>query len=193
MLGIEVPLDRRGQEVRWKKGTRLHISAILDRNRIFSFNTKVLGYNTFQRESILFTEHAQNIKQTQKRRSQRKELDRPCYFFPVEIMTMAEGRKTVKRAMLNKNLRHLGTMVDISAGGCCIKARNPLKAGSLLKIEFETQRKVHVTVFGKVRGVDQDPPHGGYMHVMFTRISKKNLNKIQEYVYEIDKEQVVYY
>jgi hypothetical protein len=42
-----------------------------------------------------------------------------------------------------------------------------------------------VAVYGKVKNVRKAEPMGGVMHVMFTRISSKNLNRINSFVYDI--------
>jgi c-di-GMP-binding flagellar brake protein YcgR len=182
-LGVEVPPERRTGGLTWRKGTPLQLSVVTDNERLYTFRTKVIGYNTARGASIMFVEHANNIKQTQKRRSPRREYDHPCYFYPVTVISVGRGRKARKQAFVNKGRRIYGRFEDLSAGGCAIRTQVPLTVGSILKVDFETVDGTPISVFGKVRHVDRVRARGRLMHIMFTRVSRKNLNQIQSYVY----------
>jgi c-di-GMP-binding flagellar brake protein YcgR len=107
------------------------------------------------------------------------------FFWPVFIMNEGSGRRAKKRAFVSDERRGVGRLEDISAGGCSIRTQRPLKAGTLIKVEFETWDRTKLTAFGKVRGTQRTPLRYGVMHIMFTRVSRKNLNMIQSYVYGI--------
>ena len=182
-LGIEVPYARRGGTTNWKKGTPLQLSFVADQDRMYSFRTRVMGYNKVGGASVMFIEHATNIRQSQKRRSPRREYDRPCYYYPVTVITVGRGRKARKQAFVNKNRRIFGRFEDLSAGGCALRTQVPLSAGSILKMEFEAVDGTPISLFGRVRSVDRTRARGRLMHIMFTRVSRKNVNQIQSYVY----------
>lgn len=180
-LGIEVPYQRHRKTMNWEKGTVLQVSFVADQDRMYSFRTRVVGYNKVGGASVLFLQHAANIKQSQKRRSPRREYDRPCYYYPVTVITVGKGRKEKKQAFVNKNRRIFGRFADLSAGGCAIRTQVPLPSGSMLKVDFEAADGTPISAFGKVCRVSR--AHGRLMHIMFTRVSRKNLNQIQSYVY----------
>lgn len=182
-LGVETPESTTGHQVNWRPGTRVHASFVLEGERVFSFETKVVGYNIVRGIPTVFLDHAENLRQTQKRRSPRIEFDRPAYFYPVEIVQDGKGRRAERKAVVNRNQRHFGRIEDISAGGCAIRCQTPLPTGALLKIDFETDDDAPISVFGKVRHTERIPPRMGVMHIMFTRISRRHLNQIQAYVY----------
>jgi c-di-GMP-binding flagellar brake protein YcgR len=182
-LGIEVPYERRTGSMNWKKGTQLQVGFVADQDRMYTFRTKVVGHNKVGGASIVFLEHAANIAQSQKRRSPRREYDHPCYYYPVTVISVGKGRKAKKQAFVNKNRRIFGRFEDLSAGGCAIRTQIPLTAGSILKVDFEAADGTSISVFGRVRGVDRSRARGRLMHIMFTRVSRKNLNQIQSYVY----------
>jgi c-di-GMP-binding flagellar brake protein YcgR len=182
-LGVETPETTTGQQVNWRPGTRVRASFVLEGERVFSFDTKVVGYNIVRGVPTVFLEHAENLRQTQKRRSPRIEFDRPAYFYPVQIINEGRGRRAERRAVVDRNHRHFGRIEDISAGGCAIRCQTPLQSGALLKIDFETDDDTPISVFGKVRHTEPLPPRMGIMHIMFTRISRRHLNQIQAYVY----------
>jgi len=84
---------------------------------------------------------------------------------------------------VNKNRRIFGRFEDLSAGGCAIRTQAPLTAGSILKVDFEGADGTPISAYGRVRGVERSRIKGRIMHIMFTRVSRKNLNQIQSYVY----------
>ena len=182
-LGLAVPPGRRGARSNYAKGTPLQVSFVDDSNRLYSFRTRVIGYNNARGASVMFADHASNIRQTQKRRSPRREYDRPCYFYPVTVLTTGRGRKQKTQAFVNKNRRIFGRFEDLSAGGCAIRTQVPLPKGDILKIDFENADGTPVSVYGMVRAVERQRARGRLMHIKFTRVSRKHLNQIQSYVY----------
>jgi hypothetical protein len=182
-LGVMVPTDRQGGEIRWKKWTRVQVFFWRNNGQGFFFETKVLGYNMIRGSSSLFLQHTSGIKEGKQRRFRRKELDRPAYFYPIRIITEGSGKNQSRKAVVENRKGSLGTILEVSAGGCSIRTSYPLGRGELLKLEFETERNQQVTVFGKVRGMQRQNPTGGIMHIMFTRISRSNLNKLNDYIY----------
>ena len=69
-------------------------------------------------------------------------------------------------------MRTLGTVVDLSAGGCAIQTLNPFDKGKLVMVEFDIDRKAPIRTFGKVMHVHRQKGRGGVMHVMFTRVTR---------------------
>lgn len=184
-FGVEVPFDRRTGRVTWPKGQVVGVTAVVDPDRLFAFTSRVIAYNNAKGASIMFLEHVTNVKQRQKRRSPRREYDRPCYFYPVAVYTVGRGRRAKTQAFVNKNKRSFGRFEDLSAGGCAIRTQASLTADSYLRVDFETSDGSKISAFGRVRSVDRRLGRGALMHIMFTRVSRKNLNKIQGYVYGV--------
>jgi len=180
----QVPVDKHGDEVRWKKGNRIKVYLWGTGGAEFSFVSKTLGYNSIKGFSSILLSHSQKITHSHQRKFRRKSLNRPCYFFPIKIIESGYGKKMTKEAVVMKNQGHLGTIIDVSAGGCSINSNSPLRRGELLKIEFETTKGNSVMAFGKVINMRLIGRRRGIMHIMFTRASGKNLNKINAYVYD---------
>ena len=183
MLACTVAKDGTGGELRWKRGTKLKVIFWRDNDAGYSFFTKVLGYDAVKGQPAVFIQHSKTLRREQQRKFRRKPLERPCFFFPIRVMEFREGRKIRKKAIVQKNLRILGTVIDISAGGCSIRTLTLLDRGTLVRIEFDIARKLPVAAFGKVRKVRKENLRGGTMHVMFTKVSSRNLNQIYSYVY----------
>ncbi len=192
-FAVKVPYDRRGNDVLWDKGTRLAVQLVGggDDGTVYSFPTRVMGITRSRGASNIVLAHTDHVRQSQKRKHPRREFDRPAFFWPVNVVTVGTGRKAKKQAVVNNARRGYGRIEDVSAGGCAIRSSAPLKAGTLLKVEFETDDKQVLTAFGKVRGTEKTPSRYGLMHIMFTKMSRKNLNQINAYVYGITDEGII--
>ncbi len=183
MLAVAAPKGQSGQEQRWRKGTRCKVIFWRDNDAGYAFVSKVVGYNTVKGVSCMFLQHSRTLRREQQRHQRRKSLSRPCFFYPIRVMEVGGGRRQSRKAVVQYDLRAMGTIVDISAGGCSIRTRRPLKRGALVKIELEIPRRDTLTAFGKLRRVREERM-GGMMHVMFTKVSGANLNKIYSFVYD---------
>jgi c-di-GMP-binding flagellar brake protein YcgR len=187
MIGMESPILRdKDNPYPWPKGTELSIMFIRGGTDVYAYRTKVLGYKNVRGVLSVFTEHGKNLKQIQKRHAKRKEIGRPAVVYLVNIVESTVKRKPVRQAVVNKTRSLLGSMQDISAGGCAIMTQNLLPTGSLVKVDFETTRGKPVTVYGKVRGITPNPSRSKIMHVQFTNVSRKSMNAIRDFVYEYD-------
>jgi c-di-GMP-binding flagellar brake protein YcgR len=184
MIGMESPPVRDSSApYPWPKGEELSIMFIRGGTDVYTYRTKVLGYKNVRGVLSVFTEHGRNLKQIQKRHAKRKEIGRPAVVYLVNIVETTVKRKTVRQAVVNKAKSLLGSMQDISAGGCAIMAKNILPKGSLVKVDFETMRGKPVTIYGKVRGITPQS-RNKILHVQFTNVSRKNMNTIRDFVYE---------
>ena len=184
VFSASVPVDEMGGQVRWKKWSTVQVFVPRGGGKGVTFPTKVMGYNLVKGTNCVLLQHTNDVSQATQRKFRRKELDRPAYFFSIQVMTIGTGRDARKQAV-PQTKGALGTMLDISAGGCAVKTTFPLPSGSLVKLEFEPERRRKVTVYGKVKHVRKAAPMGGVMHIQFTRISKTNLNSINSFVYEL--------
>ncbi|MDR1627014.1 MAG: PilZ domain-containing protein [Spirochaetia bacterium] len=187
MIGMEVPGGQNQENAHpWPKGEELSIMFIRGGTDVYAYKTKVLGYKNVRGVLSVFTEHGKNLKQIQKRHAKRKKIGRPAVLYLVNIVETKVKRKLVRQAVVNKSRNLLGSMQDISAGGCAILAQNVVPKGSLVQVDFETVRGRPVTVYGKVRGITPNPPRRKTIHVQFTNVSRKNMNAIRDFVYEYD-------
>jgi c-di-GMP-binding flagellar brake protein YcgR len=185
-LVISAPLDRFDRPIVWNKGTAVSCRVLAEgTGKVYSFDTHVSGIRKSRSGMGMLVAHTSRIQESQKRRYPRREMDMPVFFWPVFIMNVGAGRKAKKRAFVSDERRGVGRLEDISAGGCAIRSQRPLKAGTLIKVEFETWDRTKLSAFGKVRATQRTPLRYGIMHIMFTRVSRKNLNMIQSYVYGI--------
>ncbi len=182
-LAVEVPVDDEGTQIRWKPWTPVQVFLFKPNGQGFSFETRVGGYNQIRGLECLLLKHSNAIQQAIQRRFRRKSIEKPCYFYAVQIMNVGTGREQVKKAVAQTK-GALGTILEVSAGGCSVKTSFPLAKGALIKIEFETEKNHSIGVYGKVKQVRKGQPPGGIMHIQFTQVSRQSLNRINSYVYQ---------
>jgi c-di-GMP-binding flagellar brake protein YcgR len=183
-LTVSAPTQPAGADTRWMRGTPVAVYLWRENDAGYSFVSKVLGYDTVKGVSSVLIQHSRTLRREQRRKSRRKELMRPCFFYPIRISETGEGRRSERKAVVEQNMRALGTVVDLSAGGCAIQTLNPFDKGKLVVIEFDIDRKAPIRAFGKVQHVHRQKGRGGSMHVMFTRVTRLHLNRISEFVYD---------
>jgi c-di-GMP-binding flagellar brake protein YcgR len=183
-LTVEAPA---GSETRWMRGTKLSVYFWRENDAGYAFLSKVLGYDTVKGISCVLIQHSKTLRREQRRKSRRRELLRACFFYPIKIVESGQGRNPERKANVEQSLRTLGTVVDLSAGGCAIQTLNPFEKGKLVMIEFDIDRKAPIRAFGKVMSVKKQKGRGGDMHVRFTNVTRQYLNRICAFVYDFSR------
>jgi c-di-GMP-binding flagellar brake protein YcgR len=186
-LTVSAPAQPSGGDVRWARGTKLAIYFWRDNDAGYSFISKVLGYDTVKGIPSVLIQHSKTLRREQRRRSRRREIMRACFYYPIKITETGQGRKAERKAVVEQTMRTLGTVVDLSAGGCAIQALNPFEKGKLVMVEFDIDKKAPIRAFGKVMHIHRQKGRGGIMHIMFTRVTRQYLNRISEFVYDFSR------
>src|SRR5271157_2802288 len=147
-LTVSAPAQPAGTETRWMRGTKLSVYLWRDNDAGYSFVSKVLGYDTVKGVPSVLIQHSRTLRREQRRRNRRREIMRQCFYYPIRIVETGEGRKIERKASVQQNMRTLGIVVDLSAGGCAIQTMNPFDRGKLTMVEFDIDRKAPIR--GKV-------------------------------------------
>ncbi len=186
-LGVEAPMDNDGSAVLWSKGTKVagRVSLRGGQN-VVTFKSAVRGISRSHGIASILLSHDDNLSSARQRRYPRREADQPVFFWPIVVLSTGSGRRAKKQAFVSSQRRGYGRLEDVSAGGCSIRTPQPLATGNLVKISFETPDKTRLTAFGKVKNVERLPGRYSIMHIQFTKVSKKHLNRIQAYVYGLE-------
>ncbi len=182
---VDPPQDKNGKEIPLEKNIKISVIAFRGGNTMIVFPSQTLGYLKTRRYRSLRIQHSSHGETVHNRRHRRKELKKPVYCYPVTVITRGKGKKAVKEAKVLKQQRISGTLQDLSPGGCCIQSSRPMKAGSLLQMQFEPHRGNTILVLGKVVRMEKEGRMGGLMHIMFTRASSASINSINAVVYDM--------
>jgi hypothetical protein len=103
------------------------------------------------------------------------------------VETVKEGRKKGPKLMVDKR-RFVGTILDISIGGCSIKTSAPVQVGSRLKIEMDYSDDSTLTVLGQALRTNRTSAMGTIVHIKFIKIPRKAFNNINALVFGYDDE-----
>lgn len=186
-LTVAAPQPTAGTNARWVRGTQLSVYLWRDGDAGYSFQSKVLGYDTVKGTSSVLIQHSRTLRREQRRRNRRRGAMKACFYYPIRIDEVPEGRTIQRKASVERSGRGVGTVIDLSAGGCGIQALNPLEKGKLVLVEFDIDKQVPIRAFGKVVSVRRQRNRGGAMHVMFTKVTRQHLNRISEFVYDFGR------
>jgi c-di-GMP-binding flagellar brake protein YcgR len=186
-LTISAPAGAAGVEMRWMRGTPLAVYLWRENDAGYSFQSKVLGYDTVKGLSCVLIQHSKTLRREQRRKARRRQIMRACFYYPIRIIESGPARRPERKASVEQNLRTLGTVADLSAGGCAIQTLSPFDKGKLVMVEFDIDRKAPIRAFGKVMSVHRRKGRGGIMHVMFTGVTRQYLNRICSFVYDFTR------
>ena len=186
-LTISAPAGAAGVEMRWMRGTPLAVYLWRENDAGYSFQSKVLGYDTLKGLSCVLIQHSKTLRREQRRKARRRQIMRACFYYPIRIIESGPARRPERKASVEQNLRTLGTVADLSAGGCAIQTLSPFDKGKLVMVEFDIDRKAPIRAFGKVMSVHRRKGRGGIMHVMFTGVTRQYLNRICSFVYDFTR------
>lgn len=186
-LLMEVPKTAVGTPVALARGTRVSVSFYAKTNMGYRFETKVRGVIETGRGQFLALAHTERVSTLPNRRHKRKEARLACYFSLARVFVRQKGRKKVNETIVDSR-KFMGTIMDISAGGCSIKTASPLKSGEYIKMEFDdVQGRTHAA-FGRLVRTNRTGGVGGVMHVQFLKTTRKALNAINAYVFGYDQD-----
>jgi c-di-GMP-binding flagellar brake protein YcgR len=179
---VDCPRNAIGTLVRFPRGTRVALSFFTKTNKGFSFNSQVLGVQDTSFGPALQLAHAGKPKVMASRRFRRRNSVLACGYYIVRVEP-SKGKKPPRMTVDAR--RYSGSVVDISVGGCAIKASASIPVGSRLKIEFDYSRSpVPVAVLGQVLRINRGGITSTIMHIKFLKVPQKALNAINTIVFE---------
>jgi hypothetical protein len=114
------------------------------------------------------------------RRYRRVKVNIPISFYHVSVNESRQGLKKTQKLSLDAE-KLFGNMLDISAGGCSVKTRSSVKAGSRIKVEFK-HGKTSVVALAMILRVNDDHSDN-VLHARFIKVPVKTLNAINALVY----------
>jgi len=181
VLIVEAPTTVLGSHIRIPQGTRLSVLFFTKSNKVFSFETRVVGYGNMHGTHTLNLAHSNQLRFMSQRRYRRRQAAIACFMNLVYV----EGSGKKSRLIVDKR-RMNGNIADISVGGCSIKSSAPIQVGARFKIEF-IQRNTTVAALGQVLRINRAGMNST-IHIKFLKVSQKSMNIINAFVYEYANE-----
>jgi hypothetical protein len=184
---VESPKNALGTPVRISKGSKVMLSFFTKSSKGFAFDSKVVDTTDTPHGPGLQLSHAGKAKPLAQRRYRRKQVTAGCVFYFVFVETVKDGRKKVPKLMVDKR-RFVGTVLDISIGGCSIKTSAPVEVGSRLKIDMDYSDDSTLTVLGQVLRTNRTGAIGTIIHIKFIKVPRRAFNNINALVFGYDDE-----
>lgn len=186
-LLVEAPKNAIGTSIKIPRGTKLTFSFYTKSSQGYRFESKALSSEVTPQGPALELSHSDRVSPLPNRRYRRKEARISCYFSLVQILQRMKGRKVVKETIVDER-RALGTIMDISAGGCAIKSSAAFRTGEYVKIEFDDHAGKTLAAFGRIVRTNRTGSVGGVMHIQFLKTTRKAINTINAIVYGYEQE-----
>ncbi|WP_245534718.1 flagellar brake protein [Treponema primitia] len=183
---VESPKNSLGNPIRIPTGTRVALSFFTKSSKGYSFDSKILGTMDTPKGQNLQLAHAARVKPLVQRRFRRIQTATPCIFHVVLVSETRVGRKMVKKMTVDK-YRYTGTIMDLSIGGCSMQSSANIRAGTRIKLEFESGDTASLAALGQVLRINRG---GKYttIHVKFIKVPRRAQNSINALVFEYNDE-----
>jgi hypothetical protein len=183
---VENPKNALGTPVKIANGSRVTLSFFTKSSKGFAFDSKVTGVTGTSRGPELQLSHSGEAKPLAQRRYRRKQVTTGCVLYVVVVETVKAGRKKVSKLVVDKR-RFVGTVQDISIGGCSIKTSAPVQIGERIKLDIDHGGGSALTVLGQILRTNRAGVTGTIIHVKFIKIPRKAFNNINALVFGYDK------
>lgn len=123
-----------------------------------------------------------------RRRSRRRQVDRPCTVTPLRPPAGAgpqppEAPDAPMPEVLAPEPPVMAAFLDVSTGGCAVHLLGPFAEGKMARIDFDLDGRTPVTAIGRACGVRPQRPAGTIVHLRFARLSHEHRNRIYRFVH----------
>lgn len=181
----EIPRNALGTPIRIPRDSRVTLSFFTKSSKGFAFDGHVAGVVDTGRGSGLQITHTGKIKPLVKRKFRRRQTSIRCEFFHVRLEETGMGRKRETKLVVDTR-KYTGTILDISIGGCSLKASAPIQVGSRLKISIDYDDNSLINVLGQVLRTNRSGAAGTIMHIKFLKVPRRAFNSISALVFGYD-------
>ncbi|MDR1858292.1 MAG: PilZ domain-containing protein [Treponema sp.] len=179
-LVVENPTSAIGSPLHLARGSKVSLAFFTKSSKGFSVESRVMGSTDTADGPVLQLVHSGQIKRLSNRRFRRRQTVISTSFYCVHVEET--GRKNERKMVVDKR-KFSGNILDISIGGCSIKASSPLGIGQRLKIEFTREDNSIVVALGEVLRTTKAGV-STIMNIKFLKVPRKSLNSINAMVYE---------
>lgn len=149
----------------------------------YGFISRLIRYEKQADESQhMFIGHSSSLKPVQRRMTKRVVVNSPCNFNAASKITDKKGNQHFEV----KEHVHKGLIGDISATGCKLACKIPIKIGQYINIDYDINGKISGNAKGTIVMTNKSPEQEDLyiLHIKFLEISVSNGNKINALAYK---------
>ena len=182
-LVIENPRNAMGSNIKIPRGSKVTLAFFTKSSKGFSFESRIIGAGESGGGYVLQLIHSNKVSNLSKRRFRRRDVTIPAFFYLVKLEEL--GKK--KTRMVVDKRRQVGSIMDISIGGCSIKTNLAIPTGTRLKIEATYGEELSIAVLGQVLRTNRTGIKT-ILHISFLKVPHRSLNAINALVFEYENE-----
>jgi hypothetical protein len=179
-LVVENPSNAMGEPLTVGRNKPITLSFFTKSSNGFSVDSTVYGTSkTPSAGKVLQVLHSTAIKSLSQRRFRRRQTAVPLEF---HLVRLEPGAKRHEQKMVVDKRKAMGTILDISIGGCSVQTSSAISAGVRLKLDFLAGKR-HIVALGEVLRTNRNRS-GTIMHIKFLKVTRKSMNLINALVFE---------
>ena len=144
----------------------------------YALTTRVVRYQqNNNREVEMLISHTNDVKQLQRRQTDRVDLNVPCTFAAVRVSSDSAKKSDVSYTPLQT--KYQGILKDVSSDGCSLQAGLPIREGQYIHLEFNLPKKADNISTGIIVSTEKsDSPGKFLLHIQFVKIEAETKNTI---------------
>lgn len=146
----------------------------------YNFVSRVIRYEKKEDKLYMFIAHSHNLNTQAQRQYQREFINDACTFSAVNVNN---GKKQAEYVASPKKFP--AQLKNISAGGCCIHTKLPIKENQLLCVYFPSLGINEMTI-GQIKHTRKAGEGIYALHIQFIKINKAVMNQIFAFVYKFE-------
>ena len=144
----------------------------------YNLETRVVRYQKGKNNTdLLVCSHTDKITPLQKRMAPRMDLNIVCDFSSVKVEKSINHKKEITNYIPSDKM-HGGILADVSAGGCRIFTRLPIKAEQHIFIKGHLDGKNDASAIGIILRTTKNKKDEYILHIKFLEITESTINSI---------------
>lgn len=181
-ITLEMPPNFEGTQFQPKPLDKIVMTFMSKRDVLYVLSTRVIRFqHGTGGTSEMVIRHSNAVSMQNRRQYKRSNVGNQCSFSAVEETTGKRGEVSYAP----KENKYNGKLADVSAGGCMIQTKLPIKRDQKLWINISLPDKEEFEAIGLIVSAQKNNETEVYsLHISFIEIQPENRNDIFAYVYK---------
>ena len=180
-ITLEMPQNFEGTEFQPKPLDKIVLTFMSKHNILYVLSTRVIRFQHGPAGGEMVIRHSNAVSMQNRRQFKRVNVGNQCVFSAVEETTDKRGNVSYRP----KENKYDGKLVDVSAGGCMIQTKLPIKRDQKLWIKISLSDKPEFEAIGLIVSAQKNNETEVFsLHISFIQIDEKNRNDVFAFVYK---------
>ena len=180
-ITLSMPPNFEGTQFQPKPLDKIVMTFMSKRDILYVLSTRVIRYQRGVEGGEMVIRHSNAVSMQNRRQFKRANVGNQCSFSAVEETTGKRGEVSYAP----KENKYEGKLADVSAGGCMIQTKLPIKRDQKLWIRISLPEKSEFEAIGLIVSAQKNNETEVFsLHISFIEIEPQNRNDIFAYVYK---------